>query len=960
MKFLKFGILLITLHSCTNSGSSENDYAALVNPFVGTIGGGNTFLGPVLPYGMIQPGPYMKYAEDQKSGTIFGFSQTHLSGMAGGGVGALGDILFMPTLEKNLDEASNSKDYSATFQRINEIASPGYYRVKLDETDITVELAATIRVGLHKYTFPASDASGVYLKLENGFVIVNGNKISGCNNNRVFFAAEFSKPFKGYELTKDGQVIHQTDTLKGEDLTGLFRFDTKKDEPILLKAGISTVSVEGARNNLETEMPDWDFEDVKRNGRKAWNKELSKIQVEGGTETEQILFYTALYHSMIHPNLYMDVDRKFRSTNGNVYTATDFDNYTNFSLWDTFRALHPLYTIINREMTSQFIRTFLERYDHNGRMLIMEFYGEEGEVPPMIAHHSLSVLADAYVKGIRDYDILKAYEAMKKLSNDSIRPEKKRYMEYGFIPADLEGQSVSKTLEFSYNDWCVTRLAKDFNEDENLYYSIRGDFYKNVFSPEVNFMRGRKSNFQFVDNFDPMETINHYTEANAYQYSTFVPQDIDGLVELMGGDKIFENWLDSCFSIKTDFSKINVGDVTGLIGQYAHGNEPSHHIAYLYNYVGSPWKTQKMVRQIMSTLYQNTPDGIDGNEDCGQMSAWYVMSAMGIYAVTPGMDVYAIGSPVFDKITINLENGKQFGIVAKNNSEKNIYIQSANLNGQPYSKNYIKNDDILNGGQLILNMADAPNKEWGVKREDRLYSPEKKFKYAVQPKIDFSDFQFMDSRTVTLSGVEPEAKIFYTLDGSEPTQKSTPYTNPILITTSTVLKTRSFVDGINPSYTVTVHFKKIAMLDAVNVSGLKPGVKYKYREGPGVKCARFQDDAPVLETGVLKTFNVDAVKDDRRFGYNFEGYLKVPETGVYTFWLESNDGSVLYLNDKLIIDNDGGHRSQTLDSKIGLKKGWHPIKLDYDQQGLAKSLSLHWEGPGLEKQEVSADVLFHK
>lgn len=951
-------LTIVLLSSCAKT--IEKDYASFVNPFVGTIGSGNTFLGPVLPYGMIQPGPYMRYAEDQKSGIIFGFSQTHLSGMAGGGVGASGDILFMPTVEKNPSATENSKGYSSGFQHINEIASPGYYKVKLDDTNITAELAATIRVGLHKYTFPESNASGIYLKLENGFVTVNGKEVSGCNDNKVYFATEFSKPFKGYELTKDGQAINQTDTLKGEDLTGFFRFDTKKDEVILLKVGISTVSVEGARNNLETEMPDWDFEEVRRNGRKAWNKELGKIEVEGGTETEQILFYTALYHSMIHPNLYMDVDRKFRSSNGDVYTATDFENYTNFSLWDTFRALHPLYTIINREMTNHFIRTFLERYDHNDRMLIMEFYGEEGEVPPMIAHHSLSVLADAYVKGIRDYDIPKAYEAMKKLSNDLIRPEKELYLQYGFIPADLEGQSVSKTLEFSYNDWCVTRLAKDFNEDENLHYSMRGDFYENVFSPEVNFMRGRKSNFQFVDNFDPMETINHYTEANAYQYSTFVPQDIEGLIELMGGDNIFENWLDSCFSIETDFSKINVGDVTGLIGQYAHGNEPSHHIAYLYNYVGSPWKTQKMVRQIMSTLYQNTPDGIDGNEDCGQMSAWYVMSAMGIYSVTPGMDIYAIGSPVFDKIKINLENGKQFEIVAKNNSEKNIYIQSASLNGEPYSKTYLKNDDILNGGQLVLDMSVAPNKEWGNKKGDRPYSPEKMFKYAAEPNIEFSDFQFMDSRTVTLSGTEHGAKIFYTLDGSEPTQKSTHYTNPITITASSVFKTRSFVNGVNPSYITTVPFEKIAMLEAVNVSGLNPGVKYKYREGLGVVSASNQEAAPVIETGVLKTFNVDAIKDERRFGYNFEGYIKVAETGVYTFWLESNDGSLLYLNDKLIIDNDGGHRSQTLDSKIGLKKGWHPIKLDYDQQGLAKSLSLHWEGPGIEKQEVSADALFHK
>jgi hypothetical protein len=718
------------------------------------------------------------------------------------------------------------------------------------------------------------------------------------------------------------------------------------------------VSVEGARNNLETELKGWDFNRVIEDAQKAWNRELGKIEVEGGTRTEQILFYTALYHSLIHPNIYMDCDRKFHSTNGKNYTATDFDNYTNFSLWDTFRALHPLYTIINREKTSQFIRTFLERYDHNGRMLIMEFDGVEGSEPPMIGYHSLSVLADAYVKGIRNYDVPKAYEAMKKVTHDSIRPEKDLYLQYGFIPSDLKGQSVSRTLECSYDDWCVTRLAEDFNQKDNLYFSQRGDFYKNVFSEEVNFMRGRKSNFEFVSGFDPMETINHYTEANAYQYSTFVPQDVEGLIRLMGGDKVFESWLDSCFSVKTDYSKINLKDVTGLIGQYAHGNEPSHHIAWLYNYVGTPWKTQKMTRQILSTLYKNEPEGIDGNEDCGQMSAWYVMSAMGLYAVTPGMDYYVIGSPLFDEVKINLENGKTFRIIAVKNSGQNKYIRSASLNGQPYSKTWLNDNEIQKGGKIVFEMGDTPNKEWGSKKEDRPYSPVKKFRYAKSPKIDFSDILFLENRTVTLSSTEPGAKIYYTLDGSEPTENSTLYNSPITITKTAVLKTRSYVKGIAPGYPTTVHFRQIEMLDPVEVSDLKPGVNYLYKEADMMNTG-YMKNLPVLESGVLETFNLNKIKDDRQFGYNFSGFLKVPDTGVYTFSLEANDGAVLLINDKLIIDNDGGHRVQKLDTKIGLKKGWHPIKVDYFQQGGAKSLNLIWEGPGVKSQEVPAEVLFH-
>lgn len=943
-----FCLILTIFYSRVNA--QPRDFTKLVNPFVGTIGTGNTFNGPVLPYGMVQPGPYLKYTDDQKSGTIYGFSHTHLSGMAGGGNGTPGDIIFMPFLQE--------ARLTSSFSHSSEMASPGYYKVKLDDSNITVELTATTRVGLHRYSFPDAKNGGFVLQLGKGTLTVMGDEIEGCNNNRVWFVAKFSKPFKSFQLIGNDKIVLETNSVKAEKVNGFFRFDTKSDEPLLLKVGISMVSVEGARNNLETEIKGWDFNQVREEARRIWNKELGKIEVEGGTKTEQILFYTALYHSLIHPNIYMDADRKFRSTNGNVYTATDFDNYTNFSLWDTFRALHPLHTIINRERTSQFIRSFLERYDHNGRMLVMEFDGVEGAEPPMIGYHSLSVLADAYVKGIRNYDLLKAFEAMKKLANDNIRPEKELYLNYGFIPSDLKGQSVSRTLECSYDDWCVTRLAKDFNDKDHLYYSQRGNFYKNVFSKEVNFMRGRKSNFQFVSGFDPMETINHYTEANAWQYSTFVPQDINGLINLMGGDTLFESWLDSCFSVKTDFSRINVRDVTGLIGQYAHGNEPSHHIAYLYNYVGTPWKTQQMVRQILSTIYANKADGIDGNEDCGQMSAWYVMSSMGIYAVTPGTDDYVIGSPLFDKVTINLENGRSFEIIANNNNPTNKFIQSASHNGQPWSRSYLKDNMIQNGGKIVFEMGNTPNKEWGTGIDDRPRSPDKKFTWAKSPNIDFSDILFLENRTITLSSTEPGAKIYYTLNGSEPSEQSTLYMMPITVTETSVLKTRSFVKEVDPGYPLTVHFRKIDMLEAVEATDLKPGVKFVYKEGDMMNT-RYLKNLPVLETGVLETFNVNNIKDERQFGYHLIGYLKVPETGVYTFSLEANDGAVLYINDRIIIDNDGGHRAQMLDTKIGLKKGWHPIQVDYFQQGLAKSLTVKWEGPGILNQIIPANVLYH-
>ena len=940
-------IFSISLLSCSTKEKLAGDNAAHVDPFIGTEGSGNTFSGPTVPFGMVQLGPYMR------GDVIYGFSHTRNSGGAGGGNGVRGDILFMPF--SGIPVAENIRSH---FLKTNESASPGYYKVFLDDYKVTAELTATVRAGLHRYTFKDGEKKGLLLNILNGEITIKEDGVEGHNGSNIYFCAKFSKPLKQALIYSDGKIVNGK-SAKGKDIKALFSFNVKNDEALLLKTALSTVSVKGARKNLAAELAGWDFEATKTKARQAWNDELNKIQVEGGSEKERTIFYTALYHSMVHPIVYMDVDGRYRSTDGKIYRANDFVNYTTFSLWDTFRALHPLFTIINRKRTVDFIKTFLERYEHTGRMLIMEFFGVEGEVPPMIGYHSLSVIADAYEKGIRDYDVKKVYKAMKELADDTLREGKPLYFDYGFIPADLKGQSVSRTLEYSYDDWCVTRLARDYSKDDELKYSIRGEFYKNLFCKDVNFMRGRKSNFQWVPDFDPMETINHYTEANAYQYTPFVPQDIAGLIELMGGDKKFEQWLDACFSTETDPSKINVRDVTGLIGQYAHGNEPSHHIAYLYNFAGVPWKTQRMARRIMSELYSDKRDGIDGNEDCGQMSAWYVLSAMGFYSVTPGMPYYVIGSPLFDKITIHLENGSTFKIIANNNSAENIYIQSATLNGKTYNKSYLMHSDIMDGATLTLEMGKEPNKNWASEKGSRPYSWKNKFKYAAQPTMDFPALQFLHKTKVTISAPDKGARIYYTTDGSEVTEKSALYKKEITINKSTVLNARSFVEGIHPSYPVTVHFKKLILLDALKVSGLKPGVRYIYREDnfPNAKSVK---NYPALSKGIMRTFNVDAVKDERQFGYNFEGYIKVPETGVYEFSLEANDGAVLYINDRIIVDNDGGHRAQKLFGKVGLKKGWHPIRVDYFQQGLAKSLILTWRGPGFDDQEVPADVLFHK
>ena len=978
---LAFSIALLINCSPTSSKKELADY---VNPIIGTDWHGHTFPGPVLPFGMIQLGPdtgsdgweYCSgYHYADKS--ILGFSHTHLSGPgAGGGL----DILFMPTtgeIQLNPGDSTNSESgYRSKFLHKNEVASPGYYNVFLEDYKVEVELTTTERVGLHKYTFPASEKANIIIDLEHGFedfpdslfLDVNSNEISGYRtaspaadghnldmDNTIYFVARFSKPYSSYGVAIDNIIQEGIASAKGKNVKGYFSFNTEENETILMKVAISSLSIEGARKNMDTELAGWDFEKTRSEAKEAWNNELRKIEVQGGSKEQQKVFYTALYHASIHPNIYMDVDRKYRSTNGNIYTATDFDNYTNFSLWDQFRGQLPLHTILNPERTNQFIRTFIERYENSQSLPMMEWFGHEES--SMIGYHSLPVIADAYVKGIRDYDVPTVYEAMKQLADNS-REELKYYKKYGFIPYDLSGKdAVSRTLEYSFDDWCVSRLAKDLNDEENLYYNQRGKFYKNLYSKEINFMLPKNSEYKWLDKFDPMEQSGYFTEANSYQYTTFAPQDIEGMIELMGGEAIFEKWLDTFFTKEMDPTKINVVDMTGTIGQYAHGNEPSHHIPYLYNYTGSPWKTQKLVRQILTTLYTDKPDGLIGNDDLGQLSAWYVLSAMGFYSVTPGMDYYVIGSPLFDKTTLNLENGNSFEIIATNNSPENMYIQSAKLNGKDYSKSFLKHEDIMNGGKIVFEMGNTPNKELGAKKEDRPYSDN--YEFAPMPKISFKDRIFIDNSLVTLTSDDENITIRYTLDGSEPDENSKLYTQPFEVNKSCKLKAKCFDTKTLPGYPITVIFKKVETLKAKSVADLKQGLKYIYKEGDLGKISDM-DKYPILKSGIIETINIDAVKDERPFGYNYKGYIKIPKDGLYTFYLESNDGALFYLDNKLAIDNGKPHRAQESFTKIGLQKGFHSIKLDYFQMGLAKSLVLKWEGPGIEKQEIPASALFHK
>jgi len=755
-----FALVMLWVISCQKEAPKMPiDY---VNPFVGTGGHGHTFPGATAPFGGVQLSPdTRKDSWDGCSGyhysdsTILGFSHMHLSGT---GVGDYGDIRMMPTvgdIQLNPGSAENpDSGYASRFRHETEKASPGYYSVNLDDYDIEVELTASTHAGMHRYHFPKTDKARVVLDLTESVVtetildaelrILGDHEVMGyrrtkawANDQIVYFYAYFSRPFQATGLAVDGEYLQNKMEAKANDLKAVFTFNMMDGGPLLIKVGISAVDYHNAQENCLQEIEGWNFEAVHENTRDEWSKQLGKIQVTDDNEEAKSVFYTALYHTMIAPNTYSDVLGSYRNHAGKIVQDRSFTMYTVFSLWDTFRTLHPLFTLIEPKRTNDMVNSMLDMYNNDGLLPVWELAGNETNC--MIGYHSVPVIADAWLKGIRGFDAHLALTAMKQSATSGLFGLNE-YMAKGYIPADKEGESVSKTLEYAYDDWCIAQMAKGLGDSATYKEFIsRAQYYKNLFDKNTGFFRG-KSNGGFVEPFDPTQVNFMLTEANTWQYNFFVPQDINTHIQLLGGDEGYEKKLDELFTTTEKLSGRQQSDITGLIGQYAHGNEPSHHMAYLYNYVGKPWKTQKIVRRIMSELYTNKPDGLSGNEDCGQMSAWYVLSSMGFYPVSPGTDKYVLGSPVFDSITVNLENGSKFKIIAENNSDENIYIQSVTYNGQEYPKSFITQKMITNGGELKLIMGQEQNELWGSlpanrpyqKIEDNLITPVPAFSYKTK------------------------------------------------------------------------------------------------------------------------------------------------------------------------------------------------------------------------------------
>jgi predicted alpha-1,2-mannosidase len=734
------------LAAAAGFGKSAADF---VNPFIGTAEHGHVYPGATVPFGMVQLSPDTRdngwdgcSGYHYSDGSILGFSHNHLTGT---GCADLGNVMLIPTVGalKLTPGAHPGEGHQSRFSHANESARPGYYSVLLQDYNVKVELTATARAGFHRYTFPATDAAHVVVDLQHGV----GNNVTdsqltieddhtasgyrrsdGWGGDKVYyFVMEFSKPFASAGVAQADKDVPGLQT-RGKETKGHFDFKTKAGEQILVRVGLSTVSVENARKNLNAEIPKWNFDAVAKAAGKQWEQALGKLKVETKDANLKQTIYTAFYHTLLAPTLLSDVNGQYRGPDGRVYQAKGYDYYTELSLWDTFRAENPLLTLVQPGRVNDFVDTMLAHFTTFGQNTLPVWPEGGKETWCMIGNHAIPVIADAYMKGFRDWDASTALNDMI-ASTDKNREQLEDYRDKGYIPTGDGRQSVSKVLEYAYDDSCIARLAQALGKNDVAEkYAKRSQNWENVFDPSTGFMRGRNADGSWVTPFGEKEqdsiNFNEYTEANAWQYNFFVLHNVPGLIEKLGGDDKFVTRLDEMFDTEEKIPNLGqIPDVTGVIGMYSHGNEPDHHVSYLYNYAGQPWKTQARIRQLATMFYTNTPGGICGNDDCGQTSAWYVFTALGFYPVDPVSGDYILGSPLVDRATIKLDSkyakGRSFTVIAKNNSPENVYIQSATLNGHPLTRSWISHAEITAGGKLVLVMGPTPNKTFGAAVADR-------------------------------------------------------------------------------------------------------------------------------------------------------------------------------------------------------------------------------------------------
>ena len=951
----KLTLLLLALAAlgCSPRSADPVDY---VNPFIGTGFHGHTYPGATTPFGMVQLSPDTRAGNwDACAGyhysdtTIDGFSHTHLSGT---GCADLADILFHPTTREIVIHDGECVLQPYFFSHDDERASCGYYAVTLPDVNIGVELTAAPRTGVHRYTFTGKGPRQVIVDLLH---TVTEEKIDLCELRRtapgelagmrrtqgwvpdqyVFFAARFSEPFADVQLLGDKQAV----------LT--FAPDVRT---LTIAVGLSSVSAENARMNSLAEVPELDFDAVHARAVGQWRKALGNIVVEGGSRDEMINFYTAQYHTKLTPNLMSDVNGEYRRHDQTVARMPEGESYySTFSLWDTFRAWNPLQTLVDTALVNDMIRSMLDMYDSTGELPIWPL--ASGETGTMIGYHAVSVIADAYLKGIRGYDADKALEAMIRSSNIN-KKGSDYYTAQGYIPSNIKRESVSCTLEYAYDDWAIARMAQAMGRDDVFgEYARRALNYVNVFDGSTCFFRGRQSDGNWSAPFEEFATGRDYTEATPWHYRFFVPHDVNGLIQLFGSREAFIREMDRLFTLESDEMQLDVSDVTGLMGQYAHGNEPSHHMAYLYNYVGQPWKTQELTRRLLHEMYAPTPEGIIGNEDCGQMSAWYVFSSLGFYPVCPGSNEFALTAPQFPKAVVRLANGRTLTVTA-DNPRRSVYIASVTLDGKPIDRNYITYNELMQGGELHFALRPRPDYERGT---DDAAAPHSLTRGEVVsiPYTTQNVSLFTEPIAVALATTTSGAEIRYTLDGSEPTETSALYAAPVPVDRSLTLKAKGFKPGAAPSRTLTLEAEKAVFRKGAPAgeTATRPGVAYSYYEGV-FSCVNDIRKGKYVSSGTMPAPSIAQAPQEDHFAYVFTGLILIPERGVWEFMTKSDDGSVLTIGDRKVVDNDGSHASVMATGRVALEAGLHPYTLLYFEDYEGQDFSWGWKAPGAEGFEA--------
>ena len=951
----KLTLLLLALAAlgCSPRSADPVDY---VNPFIGTGFHGHTYPGATTPFGMVQLSPDTRAGNwDACAGyhysdtTIDGFSHTHLSGT---GCADLADILFHPTTREIVIHDGECVLQPYFFSHDDERASCGYYAVTLPDVNIGVELTAAPRTGVHRYTFAGKGPRQVIVDLLHTvteekidlrelrrtapYELAGMRRTQGwVPDQYVFFAARFSEPFADVQLLGDKQAV----------LT--FAPDVRT---LTIAVGLSSVSVENARMNSLAEVPELDFDAVHARAVGQWRKALGDIVVEGGSRDEMTNFYTAQYHTKLTPNLMSDVNGEYRRHDQTVARMPEGKAYySTFSLWDTFRAWNPLQTLVDTALVNDMIRSMLDMYDSTGELPIWPL--ASGETGTMIGYHAVSVIADAYLKGIRGYDADKALEAMIRSSNIN-KKGSDYYTAQGYIPSNIKRESVSCTLEYAYDDWAIARMAQAMGRDDVFgEYARRALNYVNVFDGSTCFFRGRQSDGNWSAPFEEFATGRDYTEATPWHYRFFVPHDVNGLIQLFGSREAFVREMDRLFTLESDEMQLDVSDVTGLMGQYAHGNEPSHHMAYLYNYVGQPWKTQELTRRLLHEMYAPTPEGIIGNEDCGQMSAWYVFSSLGFYPVCPGSNEFALTAPQFPKAVVRLANGRTLTVTA-DNPRRNVYIASVTLDGKPIDRNYITYDELMQGGELHFALRPRPDYERGT---DDAAAPHSLTRGEVVsiPYTTQNVSLFTEPLAVALATTTSGAEIRYTLDGSEPTETSALYAAPVPVDRSLTLKAKGFKPGAAPSRTLTLEAEKAVFRKGAPAgeTATRPGVAYSYYEGV-FSCVNDIRKGKYVSSGTMPAPSIAQAPQEDHFAYVFTGLILIPERGVWEFMTKSDDGSVLMIGDRRVVDNDGSHASVMATGRVALEAGLHPYTLLYFEDYEGQDLAWGWKAPGAEGFEA--------